>query len=166
MLERIAGLENELRDVEIRLGDPAVQSDQRRLAELGRRHKQLSEIVAAGHRLRAAVDDRDEAGRMHSAADASERIELREMIDELDEAVTAATDELRVLLLPPDPNEGRNVIVEIRGAAGGEEAQSLRSRPVRHVPGLRPQAALEAGAAGRVAIGSRRLHRGERPDLR
>ena len=122
MLERIAGLENELRDVEIRLGDPAVQSDQRRLAELGRRHKQLSEIVAAGHRLRAAVDDRDEAGRMHSAADASERIELREMIDELDEAVTAATDELRVLLLPPDPNEGRNVIVEIRGAAGGEEA--------------------------------------------
>ena len=122
MLERIAGLENELRDVEIHLGDPAVQSDQRRLAELGRRHKQLSEIVAAGNRLRAAVDDRDEAGRMHSAADASERIELREMIDELDEAVTAATDELRVLLLPPDPNEGRNVIVEIRGAAGGEEA--------------------------------------------
>ncbi|MYB03168.1 MAG: PCRF domain-containing protein, partial [Acidimicrobiaceae bacterium] len=117
MLERIAGLEDELRDVEIRLGDPAVQSDQRQLAELGRRHKQLSEIVAVGERLRAAIEDLDEARRMHSAADASERAELREMIDELEAAVDTATDELRVLLLPPAPNEGRNVIVEIRGAA-------------------------------------------------
>ena len=122
MLERIAGLENELRDVEMRLGDPAVQSDPRRLAELGRRHKQLSEIVATGQRFRSVQDDLDEARRMHGAADAAERAELREMIDELEAAAEAATEELRVLLLPPDPNEGRNVIVEIRGAAGGEEA--------------------------------------------
>ena len=122
MLERIAGLESELRDVEIRLGDPAVQSDPRRLAELGRRHKQLSEIVATGQRLRSVQDDLDEARRMHGVADAADRNELREMIDELEEAAEAATEELRLLLLPPDPNEGRNVIVEIRGAAGGEEA--------------------------------------------
>ena len=122
MLERIAGLENELRDVEMHLGDPAVQSDPRRLAELGRRHKQLSEIVATGQRLRSVRDDLDEARRMHGEADAAERAELREMIDELEAATEAATEELRVLLLPPDPNEGRNVIVEIRGAAGGEEA--------------------------------------------
>ena len=122
MLERIAGLKNELRDVEMRLGDPAVQSDPRRLAELGRRHKQLSEIVATGQRLRSVQDDLDEARRMHGAADAAERNELREMIDELEAATEAATEELKLLLLPPDPNEGRNVIVEIRGAAGGEEA--------------------------------------------
>ena len=122
MLERIAGLENELRDVEMRLGDPAVQSDPRRLAELGRRHKQLDEVVTVGQRLRAAVDDLDEARNMHAAAGPAERAELREMIDELEAAADAATEELRVLLLPPDPNEGRNVIVEIRGAAGGEEA--------------------------------------------
>ncbi|MCE2512688.1 MAG: peptide chain release factor 1 [Acidimicrobiia bacterium] len=122
MLERIAGLEGELRDVEMRLGDPAVQSDPRRLAELGRRHKQLSEIVAVGHRLQSVQDDLDEARRMHSAADAAERADLREMIDELEAAVAITTDELKMLLLPSDPNEGRNVIVEIRGAAGGEEA--------------------------------------------
>ncbi len=122
MLERIAGLEDELRDVEIHLGDPAVQSDPRRLAELGRRHKQLDEIVTVGRRLRAAVEDRDEAQQMHADAGGTERAELRELIDELDEAVAVATDELRVLLLPADPNAGRNVIVEIRGAAGGEEA--------------------------------------------
>ena len=122
MLERIAGLEGELRDVEMRLGDPAVQSDPRRLAELGRRHKQLSEIVAVGHRLQSVQDDLDEARRMHSEAGAAERAELREMIDELEAAVAVTTDELKMLLLPSDPNEGRNVIVEIRGAAGGEEA--------------------------------------------
>ena len=86
MLERITGLENELRDVEMRLGDPAVQSDPRRLAELGRRHKQLSEIVATGQRLRSVQDDLDEARRMHAVADAAERTELREMIDELETA--------------------------------------------------------------------------------
>ena len=59
---------------------------------------------------------------MHSDAASDERAELREMIDELEAATAAATDELRVLLLPRDPNERRNVIVEIRGAAGGEEA--------------------------------------------
>ena len=122
MLERIAGLENELRDVEMRLGDPAVQSDPRRLAELGRRHKQLDGIVAVGRRLRAAIDDREEARRMHADADGTERAELREMLDEFEAAVDAATEELRILLLPSDPNEGCNVIVEIRGAAGGEEA--------------------------------------------
>ena len=122
MLERIAGLEHELRDVEIHLSDPAVQSDPRRLADLGRRYKQLEEIVSAGRRLRSAVQDRDEVREMHASADAADRAELREMIDDFDAAVASAEDELRMLLLPPDPNEGRNVIVEIRGAAGGEEA--------------------------------------------
>ena len=54
VMERIAGLEDELRDVEVRLGDPAVQSDPSRLAELGRRYKQLGEVVAVGQKLRGA----------------------------------------------------------------------------------------------------------------
>ena len=166
MLERIAGLADELRDVEMRLGDPAVQSDPRRLAELGRRHKQLDEIVAVGQRLRAAVDDLDEARRMHAAADSAERAELREMIDELEAAEAEATDELRVLLLPPDPNEGRNVIVEIRGAAGGEEA-NLFARDLflmYQAFAKRQRWRLEPLAASPSDLGW--LHRGERPDRR
>ncbi len=122
MLQRIEGLEHELRDVEIRLGDPVVQSDPRQLAELGRRYKQLSEILSVGNRLRSAREDLDDAQQMHSVAGAADRAELRELIDELATVVAQAEGELRMLLLPPDPNEGRNVIVEIRGAAGGEEA--------------------------------------------
>ena len=123
MQERIAALEAELADVELRLADPAARSDQRRLAELGRRFKRLAAIVGVGRRLRAASEDLDEArGMLASATSSEDRSELRDLIEELDGAVAEAESELRLMLLPRDPNDGRNVIVEIRGTAGGEEA--------------------------------------------
>ncbi len=122
MLERIAGLEEELRDVEIRLGDPVVQADRTQLADLGRRFKQLEQVVGAGRQLRAAIDNLDTAREMLTEADADERQELRAEMDELEREIEAGEEALRVLLLPRDPNHDRNVIIEIRGAAGGEEA--------------------------------------------
>ncbi|MFQ5556225.1 MAG: peptide chain release factor 1 [Acidimicrobiales bacterium] len=122
MLDRIAGLEAELRDVEIRLADPAVQSDPRRLAELGRRFKQLEEIVEVGRVLRRATDDLGDARQMLAESEGSEREQWREEITDLEERIAGCAEALRTLLLPPDPNEGRNVIIEVRGAAGGEEA--------------------------------------------
>ncbi len=122
MLDRIESLENELRDVEIRLGDPAVQSDPRQLADLGRRFKQLEAVVAVAQRLRSAADDIVEFKEMLSATEGDERDEMRAEIEQLEAQVVTDEEQLRVLLLPPDPNDGRNVILEIRGAAGGEEA--------------------------------------------
>lgn len=122
MLDRIESLENELRDVEIRLGDPAVQSDPKQLADLGRRFKQLDAVVSVGLRVRQAQADLTDFREMLSAAEADERDEYRAEIERLEAQIVADEDELRILLLPPDPNDGRNVIIEIRGAAGGEEA--------------------------------------------
>ena len=122
MLDRIESLENELRDVEIRLGDPAVQSDPKQLADLGRRFKQLDAVVSVGRRVRQAQADLTDFREMLSAAEADERDEYRAEIERLETQIVADEDELRILLLPPDPNDGRNVIIEIRGAAGGEEA--------------------------------------------
>jgi len=122
MLDRIESLENELRDVEIRLGDPAVQSDPKQLADLGRRFKQLDAVVSVGLRVREAQADLTDFREMLSAAEADERDEYRAEIERLEAQIVADEDELRILLLPPDPNDGRNVIIEIRGAAGGEEA--------------------------------------------
>lgn len=122
MLDRIAGLENELKDVEIRLGDPAVQADPKQLADLGRRFKHLEEIVRVGRRLRDASEDVVTYKEMLTAVDGDEREQMRTEIAELEAQMEADEEELRVLLLPPDPNAGRNVILEIRGAAGGEEA--------------------------------------------
>jgi len=122
MLDRIESLENELRDVEIRLGDPAVQSDPKQLADLGRRFKQLDAVVSVGLRVREAQADLTDFREMLSAAEADERDEYRAEIERLEAEIVADEDELRILLVPPDPNDGRNVIIEIRGAAGGEEA--------------------------------------------
>ncbi len=122
VLERIAGLEDELHDLEIRLGDPVVQRDPGRLAELGRRFKRLEEIVACGRRLRGAADDLETAHSMLAEADHDEREELHREITGFEATIESETDRLKLLMLPHDPNDERNVILEIRGAAGGEEA--------------------------------------------
>ena len=122
MWERVERLQQELRDVEVRLGDPAVQSDASQLADLGRRFKQLEEIVSAGLRWRAASEDLEVANEMLRDSQGAERIEMRAEVAELEALVEEHMEQLRVLMLPPDPNDGRNVIVEVRGAAGGEEA--------------------------------------------
>lgn len=122
MWDRIESLEQELRDVEIRLSDPAVQSDASQLADLGRRYKDLDEVVGVGRRLRTAAGDLEVANEMFAETTGDDREELRAEIAELEAAIAADEEAIRLLLLPRDPNADRNVIIEIRGAAGGEEA--------------------------------------------
>jgi peptide chain release factor 1 len=120
--DRIDSLEQELRDVEVRLGDPAVQTDPKQLADLGRRFKRLAEIVGVAQKLRSAIEDLEVAREMLTEAEGADREELREEIDSLEQQIIDGEEAVKVLLLPSDPNADRNVIVEIRGAAGGEEA--------------------------------------------
>ncbi|MDA3040902.1 MAG: peptide chain release factor 1, partial [Actinomycetota bacterium] len=122
MLERVQGLEDEFRELEARLGDPAVASDNKRFIALTRRYRELGEIVEVGRRLQSKHDDRSVAQMLLSEADPSERDELRAEVVLAEEGIAEAEQELRLLLLPKDPNDVRNVIVEIRGAEGGEEA--------------------------------------------
>ncbi len=122
MWERVESLKQELRDVETRLLDPRVQADASQLAILGRRFKQLEEIVSAGMRWRATADDLETANEMLRDAQSSERDEMRAEITELETQLNQHAEALRNLMVPSDPNAGRNVIIEIRGAAGGDEA--------------------------------------------
>ncbi len=122
MLERVDDLEREFADVEARLADPDVFADQARYAVLARRHKELEAIVTRARELRSRTGDLELAKQLLSESSGDDREFARA------EAEAAAADidrleaELRVLLLPRDPNDDRNVIVEIRGAEGGEEA--------------------------------------------
>ncbi len=122
MLERLASLEDELTDVEARLSDPGVFADQERYRELARRHKELDAIVSRGRELRQRGEDAATAREMLTDLTGTDREVIRTEASEADADVERLTAELQVLLLPRDPNEGRNVIVEIRGAEGGEEA--------------------------------------------
>jgi peptide chain release factor 1 len=111
-LDRLAAMEAEYEAVLTRLGDQAVLTDQRRLRDESRRMKQLEPIVHATRKYRAALED----------LEAARELEMKEEEAEAEATIAQLDDELSLLLLPKDVNDDRNVIVEIRGAEGGEEA--------------------------------------------
>ena len=122
MLERLDALEREYHDLQARLGDPDLIADQQRYADAARRYRELEEIVEVGATLRARTGDLETARELARETEGEDRELFRGEATEAEADVARLTEELKVLLLPKDPNEGRNVIVEIRGAEGGEEA--------------------------------------------
>ena len=104
------------------MADPELVSDNKRFVEMSRRYAALGEIVSLTGQLRERYDDVETVNLMISEGDPSERDELREMATLAQTEIDDLEARLKVLLLPKDPHEGRNVIVEIRGAEGGEEA--------------------------------------------
>lgn len=122
MLSRLESLEREFADVEARLGDPDLIADQVKFQVEARRHKELDAIVSIGRTLRGATEDLEVAREMFTEAEGDDREELREEVASLEAQVETSTAEFRLALLPKDPNDDRNAIIEIRGAEGGEEA--------------------------------------------
>jgi peptide chain release factor 1 len=122
MQQRLANLEREYEEVEARLADPEVIGDPERYAATARRYKELEELVVRLRASREAEADLEAAHELLAEASPEDRDGLRAEIASLEGDVDRLQEELRVLLLPKDPYQGKNVIVEIRGAEGGEEA--------------------------------------------
>lgn len=122
MFERLKDLEAEYEEVLRQLSDPAVLSDSKKLVEATKRHKDLEPIVAAYRAYRQAEDDIAAAKEMMGEASPEDQKLFQAEISENEAKVTELEAQLRVLLLPKDRFDDRNVIVEIRGAEGGEEA--------------------------------------------
>jgi peptide chain release factor 1 len=122
MLDRLEALEREYVDLQARLGDPELIADQQRYTDAARRYRELEEIVEVGNRLRAAVGNAAVARELSRDSEGDDKELFRAEAEEADAEVEELTERMKLLMLPKDPNEGRNVIVEIRGAEGGEEA--------------------------------------------
>jgi len=120
--ERMGDLEQEYEEVLAQLNDPDLASDPRRLRDVSRRHRELEEVVECWRRLASAAEDLETAREMVSGAVGAERDLAQAEVAQADADITRIEEELRLLLVPRDPNAGRNVIMEIRGAEGGEEA--------------------------------------------
>ena len=124
MFDKLQGIEDKLEKINSSLCDPEVVSNQEEYKKLMREAKTLTPIVEKFREYKKANSDLTEAKEM--LADSSLDKEFRDMASE--EATKAQKkteelkEELKVLLLPKDPNDYKNVIVEIRGGAGGEEA--------------------------------------------
>ena len=122
MLDRLAGLESEYEAVLGQLSDPAVLADRNQLRDVSRRHKELEAVVSAFRQYRDAQGDLAAAKEMFAEASGDDRESMRQEMETAEGSIARLEEELRLLLLPHDPNDGKNVIVEIRGAEGGEEA--------------------------------------------
>ncbi|WP_283608944.1 peptide chain release factor 1 [Faecalispora anaeroviscerum] len=133
MFENLTVFVNRLEELGQRMFDPAVAADAKGYAELMKEYKNLEPIVEKYREYLKAVQTVEESTEMLNES-GLER-EMKEMIQhELDDAkdqVEQTADELKILLLPRDPNDERNVIMEIRGGAGGEEAALFSARLFR-----------------------------------
>ncbi|GAA4164924.1 peptide chain release factor 1 [Gryllotalpicola daejeonensis] len=117
MFESVSGLLDEFTDLEQQLADPALHADAARAKKVNRRYAELSQIKKAYEDWQQSVDDLDAAREL-----AREDEAFAEEVPSLEEKQTAAQEKLRRLLIPRDPDDGRDVILEIKGGAGGEEA--------------------------------------------
>ena len=122
VIARLAVLADEYRELEARLADPTTASDPARLAEVARRYRALEPVVTALAEHERLVGDLAAAESLLESADDVERGQLGDEIDAARDQLGALALGMRALLIPPDPDAGRAVIMEIRGAEGGEEA--------------------------------------------
>ncbi len=104
------------------MADPEVLTDSEEVRRLSKRYNELGPVVDAYRRREARRADGDAAREMLAGASGDERDMLVAEIDAATAEAAAIEDELRELMLPSDPHDGKNVIMEIRGAEGGEEA--------------------------------------------
>lgn len=117
MLPSVAALIGEHTSLQRELADPALHADVARAKRVNRRYAELSKIVAASQALEQAESDLAAAREL-----AREDATFAEELPALSEAVQVGQDRLRHLLIPRDPDDGRDVILEIKGGAGGAES--------------------------------------------
>ena len=122
LLARLDAVDDEFRELEARLADPDLAGDPRELRVVSTRYRELEPIVDVLRRYRTRAADRDAAGELLGEAADDERAHLRAELEAAVADLTVLADELRDALVAPDPHAGKAVILEIRGAEGGEEA--------------------------------------------
>ena len=124
MFENLMEAEKHFEEINEMLMDPAVINDNEKYKNLMKEHKNLSPIIEKYREYKAAKENLDQA--MELLNDASTDADMKELAEEemkeCKENIETFTEELKILLLPKDENDDKNVIIEIRAGTGGEEA--------------------------------------------
>jgi peptide chain release factor 1 len=122
MRDRLDKIEQRYQELNEMLMQPDVSKDIKRLTEISKEHSSLSPIVALYKEYKEATSSMEELKEMMHEDD-PEIVEMAKMeYDEVRHEIPRIEEDLKVLLIPKDPNDEKNVIVEVRGAAGGSEA--------------------------------------------
>ncbi len=122
LLEKIGVFEARAAELEAKLADPGLAKDRRVFAELGKELAGLRPVVVAGEKYRSAEAGLVDANAMLADPDPDVQELARGEITELTQELEVLEQELRLLLVPGDPNDAKNVILEVRAGTGGDEA--------------------------------------------
>lgn len=124
MLNKLASVEERFEEICEKLYDPAVIADLEQYSALLKEHKNLEPIITKYREYKSADETLRESRAMldEGGLDKDFREMVQEEYENAKESTASLYEELKILLLPKDPNDDRNVIVEIRGGAGGEES--------------------------------------------
>ena len=123
MLDKLDWVHPRFEELGALLSEPDVVSDQERWRALMREHSQLEPLDQAVARYAQMIESRAEAQEMLSDPDMAAM--AKEELAQLEAAISRAEREIQLLLLPKDPNAGRNVVMEIRGGAGRSEERRV-----------------------------------------
>ena len=123
MLDLVKAFEEKLEKLSQELSDPKVISDNRLFMRLSKEHKDLSEVVAVGQKYRKLVEMVEEAKKIIKEGGDAELVQMAELEQQQAESeLESVSHKLKLLLSPRDPNDTKDVIIEVRAGTGGEEA--------------------------------------------
>lgn len=123
LLSRLDGIEARFEEVSTLITDPAVISDMKRYVRLTKEYKDLEKLTNATRSYRNLLNNIKEAREiLEEESDEEMRAMAKEEIDSANDAIPRLEEEIKLLLIPADPEDGKNAIVEIRGGTGGDEA--------------------------------------------
>ena len=122
MLEKLPGYKAQLEDLDRRISSPEVMSDMKKYKELMVERSHIAPIVEKLEQMAALEENKRQAEEMLKESD-SDLVEMaKEEISETEKKLEKAEKEVKMLLIPPDPLDGKNIIMEIRAGTGGDEA--------------------------------------------
>ncbi|WP_297830530.1 peptide chain release factor 1 [uncultured Rikenella sp.] len=123
ILAKLDGIREKYAAISRQITDPEVMSDMKRYIQLNKEYKELGPIVEAADRYRTAVANLQEAKDLFANEKDEEMREMaRGEIETLEPAIARLEEEIKLMLIPADPQDSKNAIMEIRGGAGGDEA--------------------------------------------
>ncbi len=123
ILGKIEGLEAKFHEISLLITDPAVIADQERYVRLNKDYHELERVLASAERYKRTLHDLEDARQVFFNETDPELKEMARIeIDELEPAIPKLEEEVKLMLLPQDPEDAKNVVMEIRGGTGGDEA--------------------------------------------
>ena len=123
LIEKLDGLKEKYAEISRQISDPETMADMKRYVQLNKDYKELEPIIAAGEKYKKMVSDLAGAKDiLMNEKDEDLREMAREEATQLEEELPKMEEEIKIMLIPADPQDSKNAIMEIRGGTGGDEA--------------------------------------------